>query len=249
VIVKKSNGAPISIFHLYDINGFILVDGDGNVVREPRHDRDENRILSSAIGLVRKLPLHLIWKFVLEDLRADEMSIPESFETPPALVKLIRLDMQNLTTLSLTRTCVTELFSMPTPPLPSPPMFLADLPDSDATPELCTPCPTLKVLEMRHPVWIASRHCCEALTLAKARMCEKAPFERFSLCSLGVLKSMALGMSLYVRHWQRTRNSFALDMLHPLQGTRVKQTRCGFESAATSRRLWSPVPVSPLASA
>ena len=225
VIVKKSNGAPISIPHLHDL------DGDGNVVGEPRRDRDENHILSDAIGLVRKLPLHWIRKFALEDLRVDEMSIPESFEIPPALVKLIRPDMQNLTTLSLIRTCVTELFGMLTPPPPSPPMFLADLPDSDVTPELCTPCPTLKVLEMRHPVWIASQHCREALTLAKARMCEKAPFERASLCSPGVPKSVALGVSLYVRHWQRTRNSSALDMLHPLQGTRVKHVRCGFEKA------------------
>ena len=100
---------------------------------------------------------------MLEDLRADEMSIPKSFEISPALVKLIRPNMQN-TTLSLTRTCATELLSMFTPP-PSSPMFLADLPDSDVTPELCTLCPTLKVLEMRYPVWIASRHCCEALTL------------------------------------------------------------------------------------
>ena len=132
-----------------------------------------------------------------------------------------------------------------TPPPPSPPMFLADLPDSDVTPELCTLCPTLKVLEMRYPVWIASRHCCEALTLAKARMCEKVPFERASLCSPGVPKSMAMGMSLYVRHWQRTRNSSAPDdMLRPLQGTRIKHIRCGFGSAGASRRLESPVPVS-----
>jgi len=202
VIVKKSNCAPISISHPHDIDGFTLVDGDGNVVREPRRDRDENNILPDASGLVRKLSLHWIRKFVLEDLRADEMSIPESFEIPPALVKFIRPDMQNPTTLPLTRTCVTEIFSMLTPPAPSPPMFLANLPDSDATPELCTPCPTLKVLEMWHPVRIASRHCRDALTLAKARMCEKVPFERASLCSPGVPKSMALGMSLYVRHWQ-----------------------------------------------
>jgi len=174
VIVKKSNGTSVSISHLHD------VDGDGNVVREPSRDRDENHVLSDAIGLVRKLPLRWIRKFVLEDLRADETSIPESFEVPPALVKLICSDMQNLTTLSLTRTCVTELLNMLTPPPPPPPMFLADLLDSDVTPEPCTPCPTPKVLEMRHPAWIASRYCCEALANAKAMMYEKVLWRRSS---------------------------------------------------------------------
>jgi len=173
VVVKKSNGASVSISRLHD------VDGDGNVVREPSRDRDENHVLSDAIGLVRKLPLRWIRKFVLEDLRADEMSIPESFKVPPALVKLICSDIQNLTTLSLTRTYVTELFNMLTPP-PPPPMFLADLFDSDVTPEPCTPCPTLKVPEMRHPAWIASRHCREALAKAKAMMYEKVLLRRSS---------------------------------------------------------------------
>jgi len=93
-------------------------------------------------------------------------------------------------------TCVTELLNMLTPP-PPPPVFLADLFDSDITLEPCTPCPTLKVLEMRHPVWVASRHCHEALALAKARMYEKVPLERVFFCSPSVPKSMALGMSLY----------------------------------------------------
>jgi len=104
VIVKKSNSASVSISHLHNVDGFILVDGDGDVVREPSRDRDHNRALSDVIGFVRKLPLYRIRKFVLEDLRADEMSIPESFKIPPALVKLICSDMVNPNTLSLTRT-------------------------------------------------------------------------------------------------------------------------------------------------
>jgi len=60
--------------------------------------------------------------------------------------------MLNLTTLSLTRTCVTELFSVLTPPPPIRPTYLADLFDFYVTPEPCTPCPALKVLEMWHPV-------------------------------------------------------------------------------------------------
>jgi len=198
VIVKKSNGASVSISHLHNVDGFILVDGDGNVIREPGRDRDDNHVLSDAIGLVRKLPLHWIRRFVLEDLKADEMSMPESFEVPPALVKLVCSDMPNLDTLSLTRTCVTELLNMLSPPPPPPPMFLANLFDPVVTPEPCNPCPTLKVLEMRHPVWVVSRHCRSALALAKARMYEKVPFERVFFCSSSVPKSMALGMSSYV---------------------------------------------------
>ena len=198
VIIKKSNGASVSISHLHSVDGFILINGDGNVVREPGRDRDDDHVFSDAITLVRKLPLHWIRKFVLEDLRADEMSKPESFEIPPGLVKLICSEMPNLTVLSLTRTCVTELFNILAPPPPPHPMYLADLFDSDVTPEPCTPCPTLKILEIRHPAWLASRHCREAVALAKARMYEKVPFERVFFCSPSVPKSMALGMSLYV---------------------------------------------------
>ena len=83
VIAKKSNGTSVSISHLHN------VDGDGNVIREPSRDRDDSHVLSDAIALFRKLPLHWIRKFVLEDPRADEMSVPESFEIPLALVGLI----------------------------------------------------------------------------------------------------------------------------------------------------------------
>jgi len=57
VIVKKSNGASDFISHLHNVDGFILVDGDGNVVREPSRDRDDNHVLLDAIGFVRKFPL------------------------------------------------------------------------------------------------------------------------------------------------------------------------------------------------
>ena len=198
VIVEKSNGASVSISHLHNVDSFVLINGDGEVVTELSRDRDDNHVLSDAITLIRKLPLHWIRKFVLEDLKADEMSKPESFEIPPALVRLICSDMPNLTTLSLTRTCVTELFNMLSPPPPPPVTYLADLFDSDVTPEPCTPCPTLKVLEMRHPAWMAARHCREALALTKARKYEKVPLERIFFCSPTVPRSMITGMSLYV---------------------------------------------------
>ena len=51
---------------------------------------------------------------------------------------------------------------------------------------------------MRHPVWVASRHCREALALAKARTCEEVPLERVLFCSPSIPKSMALGTFLYV---------------------------------------------------
>ena len=198
VVVKKSNGASASISHLHNVDSFVVVNGDGDVVRGPNRDRDDSHVFSDAIALLRKLPLHWIRKFVLEDLRADEMSKPESFEIPPALVKLICSEMPNLSTLSLTRTCVTELLNMLTPPPPPPPTYLADLFDSNIMSEPSTPCPTLKVLEMRHPLWTASRHCREAVALIKARMYEKAPFERVFFCSPSVPKSMTSGMVPYV---------------------------------------------------
>jgi len=198
VVLGKSSGASVSISHLQNVDNYILVNGDGELIREPSRDRDDNHVLSDAITLIGKLPLRWIRKFVLEDLKADEMAKPESFEIPPALVKLICSDMPNLTTLSLTRTCVTEVFNMLTPPPPPPPTYLADLFDPNVTPVPDTPCPTLKVLEMRHPVWIASQHCREALALTKARKCGEVPFERVFFCSPSVPKSMTAGMSLYV---------------------------------------------------
>jgi len=56
VIVKKSNGASVSISHLHDVDSFILVDGDGNVTREPSRSRDDSHVLSDTIGLVRSFP-------------------------------------------------------------------------------------------------------------------------------------------------------------------------------------------------
>jgi len=198
VIIEKSNGASVSISHLLDVENFVSENGDGDQVMEPNRDRDDGRVFSDAIALVGKLPLGWIRKFVLEDLRADEMSKPESFEIPPALVKLICSDMPNLTTLSLTRTCVSELLNILAPPPPPPPTYLADLFDPDVTPESSVPCPTLKVLEIRHSAWVASRHCREVLALAKARKHAKVPLERVFICSPSAPKSMALGMSLYV---------------------------------------------------
>jgi len=76
VIVKKSNGTSVSTSHLHGI------DGDGNVVREPSRDRDENHVPSDAIGLVRKLPLRWIRKFVLEDLRATRRRFQSRSKSP-----------------------------------------------------------------------------------------------------------------------------------------------------------------------
>jgi hypothetical protein len=198
VIVKKTNGALVSISRSQDVGNFMLVDGDGNVIREISRDRDDNQVLSDAIALIGQLPVQKIRKFVLEDLKADEMSVPESFEIPPALVKLICSDIPNLETLSLARTCVSELLKILTPPPPPPPTYIADLFDSDVLLEQTPPCPTLRVLEMRHPVWVASRHCPEVLALAQARKDERIPFERVFLCSPTAPKSLALGMSRYV---------------------------------------------------
>jgi hypothetical protein len=198
VIVKKLNSASVFISCLQNVNNSMLVDGDGNVIREISRDRDDNQVLSDAIALIGQLPLQKIRKFVLEDLKADEMSVPESFEIPPALVKLICSDIPNLETLSLARTCVSELLKILTPPPPPPPTYIADLFDSDVLLEQTPPCPTLRVLEMRHPVWVTSRHCPEVLALAQARKDERVPFERVFLCSPTAPKSLALGMSRYV---------------------------------------------------
>ena len=199
VILKKSNGSSASLSHIQDVSGFLSIDTDGNLVREPRRDRDDNQVLSDAITFIRKLPLRCIPKFVLEDFKSDEMSKPESFVNPPALVSLITSEMQNLTTLSLARTCVSELLGMLTPPPLPPPTYLAGLFDSDAASEPNTlPCPALKVLEMQHTSWVASRHCPELLALAKARKYWGIPFEKVFLCSLSAPKSMSTGLSLHV---------------------------------------------------
>jgi hypothetical protein len=117
-------------------------------------------------------------KFVTEGPKADEMSSPESFEIPLALVKSIYLDLPNLTTLSLTRTCTPELLNILAPSPPPSPMYLADLFEADVMSKLSPPCPTLKVLEMKHPARMASQHCHEAMALAKAGKPEVVPLEK-----------------------------------------------------------------------
>ncbi|KAF9643397.1 hypothetical protein BDM02DRAFT_3191695 [Thelephora ganbajun] len=194
VTVEKANGASIYISHVQNVRDYTFAD-EG--VEEER-DRDDGHVFSDAIALVRKLPLHWIRKFVLEDLKADEMSKPESFEIPPALVELICSDMPNLATLILTRTCVSEFLKVLTPPPPPPPTYIADLFDPDATYGPGIPCPTLKVLELQYPTWAASRHCREALELTKARKHERVPLDRVFLCFPSVQKAMVTSMSSYV---------------------------------------------------
>ena len=198
VVVKKLDGASISVSHLEHLGLLISFDDDHEPVVDENRDRDDNHLFSAAISFVRELPLHSIKEFALEGLRADEMFNPELFEIPPDLVELICSDLPHLTTLSLTNTCVSELFTILAPPPPPPPMYIADLFEEGGTSESNLPCPTLKVLEMRHPEWEPKRHCPEAIALAKARWSEGVPFERVLIRSFVVPESMAKGMSSYV---------------------------------------------------
>ena len=191
VIVKELDGPSISITHSQHFEGYFS---------NPKRDRDDGHVLSAAISLIGKFPLHWIREFVLEDFKGGEMSKPESFEIPPLLVKLIRSDLPNLTTLSLTNTCVSELFAILSPtPLP-PHVNIVNPFEEGGVSESSPPCPALKVLEMRHPDWVPSRHCPEILALTKARKCEKVPFERVFLHSPAVPLSITKGMSLHVEH-------------------------------------------------
>ncbi|KAF9783377.1 hypothetical protein BJ322DRAFT_148945 [Thelephora terrestris] len=198
VFAKKVNGASVSISHSQDVSDLVFRNEANDLVRVASRDQDDDHLFSGAISFIGKLPLHLVRRFVLEDLSADQMANPKAFKIPPALAKLIRSDLPNLTTLSFTRTCVSELLDILSPPPPPPPTYLSDLFGEGDAPETALPCPTLKILEMRHPNWVASQHCRQVLALAKARKYEKVPFERMFLCSPVVPKSMATGMSLYV---------------------------------------------------
>jgi len=201
VVVKKPNGASVSVSHYQTLHEYVSRNWNGHLVRDPNRDRDDNRVFSDAIEFVGMLPLRLIRKFELKDLRADEMSKPELFEIPPALINMIRSDMTNLTTLSLTRTCVSELFNILTPPPPP------DLAGSDAAPgTIMLPCPALKVLKIRGPYWVTPQHCHELLALAKARKREGIPFERvvFSPLWSGVPVGLT-NVYPYVKHFEIQR--------------------------------------------
>lgn len=197
VAVTEPGGGSFSISHLQNLDIFVFQDDEG-LVRQPNRDRDDEHVFSAAISLVRKLPLRRIREFVLEDLKADEMSKPESFEIPPDLAKLIRSDLPNLTALSLTRTCVSELFNVLALPPPPSHLYIADLFEEGGVSVSSQPCPTLKVLEMRHPEWIKPRNCPEVLELVKARKQWGIPFERVFFHSSVVPKGMIKALSPYV---------------------------------------------------
>ena len=198
VIVTGPDGASILISHSQDATKLIFDDTD--LLRDQIRDQDDDYVFSSAISLVRELPLHRIQEVILEGLNADQMLRPGWFEIeiPPDLVKLIRSDLPNLRKLSLIRTCVSELLRIIAPSPPPPLTYIADLFEDGDTSDSNLPCPTLKVLEMRHPDWIPPRHCPEIFALVKAREYAKVPFERVCFRSLSVPLSMVKGISLYV---------------------------------------------------
>ena len=194
VMVEKLNGASISVSHFQDTGGYVFVDDDGTLSRNPARDRDDDHVISLAITFVMGLPLHLIREFVLEDLAGNEMANPESFKIPPALVELICSRLPNLTSLTLNRSSLSELYNILTP---STPPSIDTFGDSDAS-KWALPCPTLKVLKVRHPIWDPVRHCRETTALVKARKTEGIPLDRLFFCSPDVPPEMSQGMSLYV---------------------------------------------------
>ena len=198
VIINGFSGGSISISNSLDYTPFADIEAIANeIIAGPApRDRDDDYVFSAGISLVRKLPLDLIQEFVLEDLK-DDISILKSFEIPPDLIKLICSDLPNLTTLSCTRTCVSELFKILTPPPPPPPSYIADLFEEGRTSE-SVPCQTLKVLEMHNPEWIPQRHCPEAMELVRARKYENVPLQRVLLHSPVMPETMAIGISRYV---------------------------------------------------
>ena len=145
VIVKELGGPSISVSHYEDLDPFIL-DNDDEIVVYGNRERDNDHVFLAAIVLARKLPLHWVKEFVLEDLRGDPCTYFKlPLEIPPGLIKSIHLDLPHPTTLLLTKTCVSELFTTLTPP---PPMNVVDLFKEVGASKSNLPCPTLKVLEI-----------------------------------------------------------------------------------------------------
>ena len=67
VAIGGHGGGSISISHFQSLAVYIYVDEDDELIREPNPDRDDSHVFSAAISLIRKLPLHQIQEFVLED--------------------------------------------------------------------------------------------------------------------------------------------------------------------------------------
>ena len=196
VIVKEPGGASISVFFL-DHQGRWPTPWCDFSDTQTRHNYDDG-VLLAAISFVRRLPLHWIKEFALEGLRADGMFYPELFEIPPDLIKLICWDLPLLTTLSLTNTCVSELFTILAPPPPPAPMYIANCFEGGGTSKSNLPCSMLKVLEMRHPKWEPKKHWPEAIALAKARWSQGVPFQKVFIHLSVMPEIMPEEMSLYV---------------------------------------------------
>ena len=175
-IVKGPDGVSISISNSQEFEAYDSVSDDKFI----------GQIFLAAIPLVRELPLHQIREVVLEDLYTGQWWEQKSLVLPPDLVKLLRSDLPNLATLSLTGICAPELLKILVPP------------KEGGTPEPNLPCPSLKVLEIRNPDWLPTQDCREVFGLVKARKLANVPFERVYFHSLFVQLSMVKGMAWHV---------------------------------------------------
>jgi len=181
ISLVKTNGTSLSVSHIQDLGAYCMWSEDkgGMDATIPSRDQEDYHTLLGATAFIRKLHLRGIRKFVVEGLDPDEKTTPMVSQSQVPFTALLA-SMQGLTTLSLKNTCASPFLKIlrPSTSLLPPPTHLCP-----PGPFTAPPCPSLEVLELRHPRWERDLHAQEVIDMAEARTRGGVPLRRLLLCS------------------------------------------------------------------
>jgi len=179
ISVVKANGASLSVSHIQDLGVYCMWDKRGMDTTNLSRDREDYHTLLGATAFIRKLPLRGIRKFIVEGLDPDEKTSPMVSQSQVPFTTSLT-SMQNLTTLSLKNTHASQFLKILQPPAS---LFPSPSNPRPPGPFTAPPCPSLEVLELRHPKWEQDPHGQEVLDMVEARARGGVPLRRLLFCA------------------------------------------------------------------
>ena len=196
ISLVKANGASLSVSHIQDLGVYCMWSEDKGDIDTTNLSRDTEHYhtLLGATASIHKLPLREIRRFVVEGLDLDERASPTVSQSQAPLTTLLT-SMQNLKTLSLKNTRTSQFLRILQPLVSLLPSTVNPCPPGPFT---TPPCPSLQVLELRHPKWEQDPLAQEVLDMVEARTRGGVPLKRLLFCSGHVPDGLINRLSAWV---------------------------------------------------